>query len=58
MEFQEIPEFEAYAGLNDADTVIEWCGQNLPKDSWWYLGFNHYGFDCEKNHLLFTLRWA
>lgn len=58
MNFDAVPEFEAYASDNDTDTVIAWCGKNFPNGSWWYLGFNHFGFDCEKNHVLFTLRWT
>ena len=58
MEFQAIPEYTAYAGLTRSTEIIEWCGKNLPEGSWWYLGFNHFGFDCEKNQVLFTLRWV
>jgi len=58
MELQDIPEYEAYAGAHRVSVVTDWCEDNLPKGSWWYLGFGHYGFDCEQNHLLFTLRWA
>ena len=55
---EDIPEFDAYAGAHRVSVVTDWCEDNLPEGSWWYMGFGHYGFDCEQNHLLFTLRWA
>ena len=58
MEFQAVPEYKAYGGPVKPVVLAEWCEQHLPEGSWWYIGFNYFGFDCEQNQLLFTLRWA